>query len=86
MSNRSSEAPRLSDTQLAEVLALTKDADSVELKLTVPDPERRAMVQVAAELRAFLSGKGVDLSGEQQTKTKAALEYFAASLGTAAEA
>jgi hypothetical protein len=42
--------------------------------------------QVAAELRAFLSGKGVDLSGEQQTKTKAALEYFAASMGTAAEA
>jgi hypothetical protein len=41
--------------------------------------------QVAAELRAFLSGKGVDLSGEQQTKTKAALEYFATSLGTAAE-
>jgi hypothetical protein len=44
MSNQSSEAPRLSDTQLAEVLALTKDADSVELKLTVPDPERRATV------------------------------------------
>jgi hypothetical protein len=40
----SSEAPRLSDTELAEVLALTKDADLVELKLTVPDPERRATV------------------------------------------
>ena len=42
--------------------------------------------QVAAEVRAFFAGKGVDLSGEQQTKTKAALEYFAASMGTAAEA
>jgi hypothetical protein len=42
--------------------------------------------QVAAEVRAFLTGKGVNLSGEQQTKTKAALEYFAASLATAAEA
>ena len=41
--------------------------------------------QVAAEVRAFFFGKGVDLSGEQQTKTKAALEYFATSLGTAAE-
>jgi hypothetical protein len=41
--------------------------------------------QVAAEVRAFFSGKGVDLSGEQQTKTKVALEYFATSLGTAAE-
>ena len=31
--------PRLTDAQLVEVLALTKDADSVELKLTVPDPQ-----------------------------------------------
>jgi hypothetical protein len=33
--------------------------------------------QVAAELRAFLTERGVDLSGEQQTKTRAALEFFA---------
>jgi hypothetical protein len=33
--------------------------------------------QVAAEARAFLTGQGVDLSGEQQTKTRKALEYFA---------
>ncbi len=33
---------------------------------------------VAAELRVFLSKHGVDLSGEQQTKTRKALEYFAA--------
>jgi hypothetical protein len=32
--------------------------------------------QVAAELRAFLTTHGVDLSGEQQTKTRKALEYF----------
>lgn len=32
--------------------------------------------QVAAEARAFLTERGVDLSGEQQTKTKKALEYF----------
>jgi hypothetical protein len=32
--------------------------------------------QVAAESRAFLAKKGVDLSGEQQTKTKTALEFF----------
>jgi hypothetical protein len=31
---------------------------------------------VAAEARAFLTGKGVDLTGEQQTKTRTALEYF----------
>ena len=33
--------------------------------------------QVAAEARAFLADKGIDLYGEQQTKTKTALDYFA---------
>jgi hypothetical protein len=33
--------------------------------------------QVAAEARAFLTRRGVDLGGEQQTKTKTALEFFA---------
>jgi hypothetical protein len=32
--------------------------------------------QVAAETRAFLLGRGVNLSGEQQTKTRTALEFF----------
>src|SRR4029453_10146695 len=32
--------------------------------------------QVSAEARAFLLSKGVDLTGEQQTKTKTALEFF----------
>jgi hypothetical protein len=36
--------------------------------------------QVAAVSRAFLTERGIDLSGEQQTKTKAALEFFAAEL------
>ena len=39
--------------------------------------------QVAAETRAFLADQGVDLSGEQETKTHKALEYFA---GVAREA
>ena len=33
--------------------------------------------QVAAETRGFLVERGVDLSGEQETKTRKALEYFA---------
>ena len=37
-------------------------------------------LEVAAEARAFLTGKGVDISGEQQTKTKTALEFFASEL------
>jgi hypothetical protein len=36
--------------------------------------------QVAAEARAFLGRQGIDLSGEQETKTKKALEYFAGAL------
>jgi hypothetical protein len=36
--------------------------------------------QVAVETRAFLTGRGIDLSGEQETKTKKALEYFAGAL------
>jgi hypothetical protein len=39
--------------------------------------------QVAAETRAFLSGRGVDLSGEQQTKTRKALEFFSERLRSA---
>ena len=33
--------------------------------------------QVAAEVRSYLTTHGIDLSGEQQTKTRKALEYFA---------
>jgi hypothetical protein len=33
--------------------------------------------QVAAEARAFLASRGVDLSAAQQTKTRKALEFFA---------
>ena len=33
--------------------------------------------QVAAETREYLSKRGINLSGEQQTKTRTALEYFA---------
>lgn len=34
----------------------------------------------AAEARAFLTGNGIELGGEQQTKTRTALEYFSARL------
>jgi hypothetical protein len=40
--------------------------------------------QVAAETRAYLASRGVDLYGEQQTKTRTALEYFTRSLEEAA--
>jgi hypothetical protein len=36
--------------------------------------------QVAAETRAYLGAQGINLGGEQQTKTKTALEFFAKEL------
>jgi len=36
--------------------------------------------QVAAEARAFLAGVGVDLTGDQETKTRKALAFFAKAL------
>jgi hypothetical protein len=36
--------------------------------------------QVAAEVRGFLAARGIDVSGEQQTKTRKALTYFAKQL------
>jgi hypothetical protein len=40
--------------------------------------ETREAFNVAHETRLFLSGRGVDLTGDQQTKTRKALAYFAA--------
>jgi hypothetical protein len=40
--------------------------------------------QVAAESRAYLAGRGVDLFGDQQTKTRTALEYFSSRLSDGA--
>jgi hypothetical protein len=37
-------------------------------------------LSVAVETREFLASKGIPLSGEQQTKTRTALEFFAAEL------
>ena len=42
--------------------------------------------QAGAEARAYLEGVGVNLSGEQQTKTKTALEFFSAELRAEQEA
>jgi hypothetical protein len=42
--------------------------------------------QVAAETRAYLSGQGVDLEGEQSTKTRKALEFFSQRMAEQADA
>ena len=45
----------------------------LELSTKCAPPEA---FQVAAETRVFLTDHGIDLSGEQATKTRKALEYF----------
>ena len=44
MATKRNETPRLSDEQLAEMMALMKGSDSVELKLTVPADSHRATI------------------------------------------
>jgi hypothetical protein len=44
MASAATERPQLSDEEFAELFVLMKDADSVELKLTVPEHEQRATV------------------------------------------
>jgi hypothetical protein len=41
--------------------------------------------QVAAEARAYLAERGVDLEGEQETKTRKALDFFAEELRDAGD-
>jgi hypothetical protein len=38
------------------------------------------MLNVAVQSRLFLSDQGLDLSGEQQTKTRTALDFFSQQL------
>ena len=63
---------------VAELWLYPDGSRILELSTKCPPDE---MFQVAAEGRAFLTGKGVDLSGEQQTKTATALDYFVSHLG-----
>jgi hypothetical protein len=67
-------APEGSPRRLVAELWLYPD-NSMILELSTKCAPSEAL-QVAAETRAFLTRRGVDLTGEQQTKTKKALQYF----------
>jgi hypothetical protein len=69
--------PELGRRHVAEMWLYPDGSRILELstKCTAADA-----FQVAAESRAFLSSKGVDLTGDQQTKTKAALTFFSKEL------
>ena len=70
----------------AEGLRPEADGGDVAVSRTTPgssssrrSASRARRSQVAAETRAFLGAKGIDLDAEQQTKTRTALELFSKS-------
>ena len=71
-------SPRGYDRRLVAELWLYPDGSRI-LELSTKCAPAEAF-DVAAETRAFLARQGVDLSGEQQTKTSTALEFFSRNL------
>jgi hypothetical protein len=63
---------------VAEVWLLPDGSRILELSTKCPSSEA---FQAAVEARAYLEGKGLDLTADPQTKTKATLEFFAGTLG-----
>jgi hypothetical protein len=68
------------DRKLVAELWLYPD-NSMILELSTKCAPSEAF-QVGAETRAFLTERGVDIAGEQETKTKKALEFFSERLRT----
>jgi hypothetical protein len=75
-------APTDFDRRLVAEMWLYPDGSRI-LELSTKCAPNEAF-QVAAEARAFLAGRGVDLGGEQETKTRKALEFFSERLKAAA--
>ena len=74
---------QLARKMVAELWLYPDDSRILELSTKCAPHEA---FEVAAESRVFLSGHGVDLEGEQQTKTRRALEFFSGRLAEAAAA
>jgi hypothetical protein len=71
------QAPELGRKMVAEMW-LYPDGDRIfELSTKCLPAEA---FQAAAEARVYLSGHGIDMSGDQQTKTRTALQFFAGEL------
>jgi hypothetical protein len=72
--------PELARKMVAELWLYPNGTRLLELSTKCTPAET---FQVAAEGRAYLTGKGVKLDGRQETKTKTALEYFSSRLSPA---
>ena len=73
--------PELGRKLVAELWLYPDDSRLLELSTKCLPTET---FQVSAEARAFLTQQGVSLEGEQETKTRKALEFFATRLRTGA--
>jgi hypothetical protein len=71
-------APKGFDRKLVAEMWLYPDNSRI-LELSTKCETSEAF-QAAAEARSFLAERGVELSGEQETKTKKALEFFSSQL------
>jgi hypothetical protein len=69
--------PELDRRMVAELWLYPNATRILELSTKCP-PD--VAFQVAAETRAWLAARGIDLTGVQQTKTRAALTYFSRAL------
>jgi hypothetical protein len=68
-------APKGANRRIVAELWLYPDGSRIlELSTKCPPPDA---FTVSAEQRAFLTSRGIDLGGEQATKTHTALEFFA---------
>jgi hypothetical protein len=68
------EPPDLGRRLVAEVWVYPDGSRILELSTRCGVTEA---FEVAAEARAFLAARGIDVTGEQETKTRKALEFFA---------
>jgi len=68
------ESPKEYDRKLAAEMWLFPDNSRI-LELSTKCAPAEAF-QVAAETKAFLAGRGVDLGGGQETKTRKSLEFY----------
>ena len=65
--------PEIGRRLVTELWLYPDDSRILELSTKCLPPEA---FQVAAEMRAFLTARGIDTTAEQETKTKRALEFF----------
>jgi len=72
------DSPKGYDRRLVTELWLYPDGSRI-LELSTECAPTEAF-QAAAETRAYLASRGIDLSSKQETKTRSALEFFAKQL------